>query len=249
MKISFIIIEYDSLSDVAKCINSIEDVSVINDFEIIISSNSLYDQINQKIIINKFKNHKVLFNDINGGFAYAMNQGLAIASGEILVIMNSDVKVKKNIHLMANYLLEHPKVGIIGPRIENGHYIIQDSFRHFLNPLNFITRHFMRLTNRKMRINCNSIYTVDWIIGAFMMFSRNAYETVGGLDEEYFLYCEDMDFCTRMYKEGFHVVYYPEAIVEYEGTRSARKSLKYARIFMTSLLHYWRKFGLFVTRN
>lgn len=245
-KISFIIIEYNSYDDICKCINKIKTY-MSNSYEIIVSSNScyLYDQES-----NLLEENVIWINNRrNGGFAYAMNQGLDVASGEILVIMNPDVKIKGGIYLMAKYLLEHPNVGVIGPRIENSHGIIQDSFRHFINPLNFITRHFMRLINKETSITCNKIDTVDWIIGAFMMFSRNTYETVGRLDEKYFLYCEDMDFCTRMYKEGLHVVYYPEAIVEYEGTRSARKSLKYTRIFITSLLHYWRKFGFFVTRK
>ena len=78
---------------------------------------------------------------------------------------------------------------------------------------------------------------------SFMMMPRQAYEVVKGLDEYYFLYCEDMDFCKRIQLEGFSVVYYPESEIEYEGTRSARRSLKYACIFFKSLLRYWTKFG------
>ena len=85
---------------------------------------------------------------------------------------------------------------------------------------------------------------VDWGIGAFMMMPRKAYEAVQGLDDGYFLYCEDMDICKRMQLNGYSVIYYPNAEIVYEGTRSARKSKKYARIFLQSLFRYWGKFGL-----
>ena len=75
------------------------------------------------------------------------------------------------------------------------------------------------------------------------MISKKAYEAVCGMDEKYFLYCEDMDLCKKIHDKGYKVIYYPDAVVVYEGTRSARKSLKYACIFLSSLLHYWSKFG------
>jgi len=84
---------------------------------------------------------------------------------------------------------------------------------------------------------------MDWVCGAFMMMSRTSYTFAKGLDDGYFLYCEDMDLCKRMWLGGYKVIYYPMAEIEYEGTRSARYSLKYALVFLKSLLRYWRKFG------
>lgn len=76
-----------------------------------------------------------------------------------------------------------------------------------------------------------SSISVDWGIGAFMMMSRESYETVNGLDESYFLSREDMDLCRRIHLNGYSVVYYPGACGQYAGTCSARKSRKYAWIF------------------
>lgn len=110
--------------------------------------------------------------------------------------------------------------------------------------MNFIKRHLSRIFKSTNQIGIIEVISqVDWVIGAFMMMPRQAYEVVKGLDEYYFLYCEDMDFCKRIQLEGFSVVYYPESEIEYEGTRSARRSLKYACIFFKSLLRYWTKFG------
>ena len=75
------------------------------------------------------------------------------------------------------------------------------------------------------------------------MVSKKAYELTQGMSEDYFMYAEDLDWCTRIRKKGLEIVYYPNAIIEYKGTRSARKSKKYAKIFLKSHITYWKKFG------
>ena len=83
----------------------------------------------------------------------------------------------------------------------------------------------------------------DWVIGAFMMCRRDFYEKIGGLSEDYFMYCEDMDWCKRAHQAGYEVVYFPGTVIQYKGTRAARRSWKYAKIHIKSLLTYWRKYG------
>ncbi len=246
MKVSFVIIEYYSVEDVITCQSSIiEQLPSDWSCEIIVSSNSLYLPVKQSELIARNDALKWIFNEKNGGFAYAMNQGIAAASGDILIIMNPDVNLKCGLQKMLDYLLFHYGVGIIAPKIVNSKGKIQDSFREFITPINFIKRHVMRMyTYDEIKVDILP-KRVDWVIGAFMMMTRRAYESVGGLDDGYFLYCEDMDLCKRMHLKGYSVVYYPEAVIEYEGTRSARYSWKYARIFLRSLFRYWRKFGVY----
>jgi GT2 family glycosyltransferase len=94
-------------------------------------------------------------------------------------------------------------------------------------------------------MNYNKVQTVDWLIGAFIMVSRKAYEATGGLDDDLFMYAEDLDWCTRIRQQGFEVVYFPKAVIIYKGTRRARSNSKYAKIFIQSHIKYWRKFGFF----
>ena len=150
-----------------------------------------------------------------------MNQGLKVASGDVLVIMNPDVKLGKGVDRMYAYLMQNDSIGVIAPQIKNVQGVIQDSFRRFITPMNFVCRHLHRMLGME-RVEI----------------------ALGGLDAHYFLYCEDMDLCKRMHLAGYSVVYFPEAEIEYEGTRSARYSLKYACIFLKSLLRYWKKFGI-----
>ena len=220
------------------------------EFEIIISSNSKYSAFKQKEILQAFPACKWNFNEFNGGFAYAMNKGLEIAIGEYLIIMNPDCKIIQGIDKMINFLYKYPNIGAIGPKIidNNGH--LQDTCRYYVSFPSFIYRQLKRIITHKESVlnsnfNYDNIQTVDWIIGAFIMVSRKAYEITKGMSEDYFMYAEDLDWCTRIRKSGLEIVYYPKALVEYKGTRSARKSKKYATIFLKSHLTYWRKFGFF----
>lgn len=245
-KLSFVIVEYYSVEDVVACYSSIESCGLsATCVEIIVSSNSGYTLEQQQELITQYSRLKWLFNEKNGGFAYAMNRGLKACVGDVLIVMNPDVRLKQGIDDMANYLQNQKEVGLMAPMICNKKNEIQDSFRSFITPLRFFKRHFGRLVGSGKTPLISSPMAVDWVCGAFMMMSRESYNVVDGLDEGYFLYCEDMDLCKRMYQHGYSVMYYPMAMVEYEGTRSARKSLKYACIFLKSLFRYWRKFGLY----
>lgn len=247
MKISIIIIEYFSLNDVEKCINSIR-TNLGNNIEIIVSSNSLYNIEKQKEISRQFVDVQWTFNRKNGGFAYAMNQGLAVANGDVLAICNPDCILKKGIGDMANFLIEHPTIGAIGPQMISNNNELQDTCRPYVSLQSYIYRQLQRIIFKKNSVlnrnyDYEKIQTVDWIIGAFIMVSRKAYEQTKGLSEDYFMYAEDLDWCTRIRQTGLEIVYYPKAQIEYVGSRSARKSFKYTKIFIKSHYIYWKKFG------
>ena len=244
INVSFIIVEYYSIDEILICQRSIsENLPKDLAYEVLVSSNSVYPISKQEELRVLYKDLKWVFNEKNGGFAYAMNHGLKAANGDVLVIMNPDVKLGRGFREMLHYLQKNNKIGIIAPQIKNEVDIVQDSFRNFITPFNFFVRHLKRLVKCEDLIVPTSAMEVDWVIGAFMMMPRKAYEVVQGLDDGYFLYCEDMDICKRMQLNGYSVIYYPNAEILYEGTRSARKSKKYARIFLQSLFRYWGKFG------
>ncbi len=241
---SVIIIEYHSLEDIGSCSDFIQN-NYEGHYEIIVSSNSQYPKNEQVKIYAQYSTVCWVFNAKNGGFAYGMNEGLKVATGDVLVVMNPDVSLKSSLQPMIDYLLAHPEVGIIAPKIVDENGTIQDSFRHFVTPWGFFKRQLGWIKNHgelhvaDMKVPVHG----DWVIGAFMMVRRDFYEKVGGLSEEYFMYCEDMDWCKRAHLAGYDVVYYPDVVVEYKGTRAARKSWKYAKIHLKSLFTYWRKYG------
>lgn len=248
--ISFIVIEYNSIEEILKCANQICECCRAIDYELIISSNSLYSAEKQKQLEQDFPTAIWSFNERNGGFAYGMNQGLAMAKGEYLVIMNPDVQIFGEITTLASFLADHPQVGAVAPQIIGHNGEIQDSCRSFVTPARFFSRQLRRLFTKEVSVRSRDvdygqIQTVDSVIGAFIMISHKMYDIVGGLDEGYFMYAEDIDWCTRIWQAGYQVVYNPKVQVIYEGSRRARTTWKYAKIFIESHLRYWRKFGFF----
>ena len=246
--ISIVIIEYNSLDDIYKCIVNIKQRCTSMGYEIIVSSNSCYHKEKQNEIVRALPDVRWCFNEKNGGFGYGMNQGLMIAKGEYMIVMNPDVRIMGDISILVDFLKSHKKVGAIAPQIIGHDGQIQDSCRKFLTPWRFFVRQLHRkFKGEELVMNENfdysKIQTVDWVPGAFIMMKREVFEYVGGFDDNYFLYFEDVDLCTRIWKAGYQVVYHPKLQIEYEGSRSARKSKKYAKIFMQSQLRYWKKNG------
>lgn len=243
--ISIIMIEYHSLDEIGLCIDAIRG-KIEGEYELIASSNSTYSRGQQDQILRKYPLIKWTFNERNGGFAYGMNEGLKAAKGDVLAVVNPDVKIQSSLAPMIKYLESNTKVGIIAPKIIDAEGIIQDSFRHFITPWGFFLRQIGWIKDKgKLHVkDFKEPVQGDWVIGAFMMCRRDFYEKVGGLSDDYFMYCEDMDWCKRAHLAGYEVVYFPQTVIEYKGTRSARKSWKYAKIHIKSLLTYWRKYGI-----
>jgi len=255
LKLSFIIIEYYSLDDIAICYSSIRGRSQYHEIELIVSSNSMYSLDKQEELRAEHPDILWVFNERNGGFAYGMNRGLAIASGDYLIITNPDVKLLTNIDGAISYLESCPEVGAVGPQILDPNGIIQDSTREFMLPWNFIKRQMKRLWHSADIIydekkDYNAIQTCDWVIGAFIIFPRVVYQTTCGLDEKFFLYVEDMDFCFRIQLMGKKVVYYPLMKIQYKGDRKSTKSLihslstfnKYSLFHILSYLRFLWKY-------
>lgn len=248
IKLSIIIVEYYSVDDVLKCVSTVNLDKSFYDFEIIISSNSLYDKEQCRILLSNNLELKWIFNKKNGGFAYAMNEGLKRSSGDLLVVMNPDTQILTGLGDMAEFILSHETVGAIAPQLIDSSGIVQDSFRNDITMKRFLVRHFKRLVLKDKllfdnNIDYSIIQRVDWVIGAFIMVKREIYLLTNGFDDKYFLYCEDMDWCKRIRLLGYEIIYFPHAIVEYVGSRTARRSLKFATFFLKSLFRYWFKFS------
>ncbi len=250
VELSIVVVEYFSEDEILKCINSISD-NIHIPYEIIVSSNSCYNEEKRNEINGRCKdNVRWLFNERNGGFAYAMNEGMKVASGDFLVIMNSDCIIEEGIDSMIDFMKKHPEIGAAGPQIRDWNENIQDTARPYVSVMNYFLRQIRRVIKHQtsvleIKMDYDMIQTVDWVIGAFIMVSRKAYELTGGLDNEYFMYAEDLDWCTRIRQNGLEIVYFPKTKIKYKGTRRARNNKKYAKIFIKSHIRFWKKFGFF----
>lgn len=240
--ISFIIIEYHSVGDILKCVKSIDDKCSHLKHEIIVSSNSMYDKEKQTALLNKYPDLKWVFNEKNGGFAYGMNRGIEVSSGEYIIIQNPDTRILKgDIYEILQNFSKEDTIGIIGPKIINDKGEVQDSCRKFLLPSDIIKRLSKRIINRQnvileKAIDYGIVQDVNWIIGAFMIIPRKKLYEVGLLNEKFFMYVEDMDLCLRFWEKNYRVVYNPNLVIEYEGDR--KSTLKKSKFLPFSINKY-----------
>lgn len=240
MKISVVLLEYHSINEIKLAVETIRKYD--KECEIIVSSNSLYNRNEQSKVIETVPDVKWVFNKINGGFGYGMTMGANVAKGEYIVFLNSDVLLKTGFDSMVNFLEKNKNVGMIGPELVDGNGVVQDSYRKFVTPWNFILRHVKRLIHVEKDQKRVKPIVVDWVIGAFMFTKKVYFDMVGGFDyKTYFMYQEDMDLCYELKLKGLETVYYPLVSAQYVGTRAARKKLKYTKIFLKSLFRYWKK--------
>jgi hypothetical protein len=197
----------------------------------------------------------VIRNQQNQGFAKANNLGIAAANGEYIVLLNPDTELKNEaLDQMAKYLQDHPDTGVVGPKVLNADSSLQASARKFpsistvfFGRSTFLTKLFPNNVMSKRDLLCadhNSVepLEVDWVSGACLMTTRKAMEKVGLLDEEFFMYWEDADWCKRFKARGFKVVWLPSAEVYHlAGESSKQLPWKTMREFNKSVLYYYKK--------
>ena len=249
--VSFVIIEYYCLEDVKKCINSIREKCTDISYEIIVSSNSCYSHEITAFLLKEFNVVKWIFNNKNLGYTRAINIGLSNASGYSIVIINPDARLHTGSMLtLYKYLMNQLDVGMIGPKIIDKDGNLKDSCRKFMKPLELFMRIVKRIIYKKdvlldLQFNYNKIQSVDWVIGAFIISKRDAIEKIGLLDEGFFHYVSDMDWCKKFWNCGFKVIYYPDLVVKYKGDRKSvlplisRKFInKYSIIHVKCYLRY-----------
>ena len=172
--------------------------------------------------------------DTNIGFARAANLGLKTAEGEYILFLNPDTLVPAgSLDAALHALRSRPAVGILGTGLLNTNGFPEPSCGRFLSPAALTWSNIWRLvegTPLRTRAgggclwNGTIVEEVDWLIGAFLLCRRAALAEVGGFDEDYFLYVEDMDLCYRVRQRGYTILYFPEVTVIHHGNRSgARK--------------------------
>lgn len=200
----------------------------------------LIDNNSEKSVSDDFiaqKNIIYIKNNVNLGFAKAVNQGIKKSNGDFILLLNSDVIIKeKTVDRMINVLNEDLQIGIVGPRFFHSQGDIQPSSGYFPNLL----REFLRLSSFWKLIPGSTLYNnksktkvkVDWVSGGCMLIRKELINKIGLLDENYFFGIEDWDFCWRAKEAGYEVAYSPSAeIIHYHGLSSGgkRSTLSLAR--------------------
>lgn len=218
------------------------------DYEVLVID-SATEEDTEMLIREEFPAVKFFPFHKNVGFKTMVNTSLKEASGKYIFLINSDIILTDLVvSKMLAYLKTHPNVGILGPKQFNFNGTLQPSCFHFYHPLTILYRRTWigRLPFAKRHLNwfIMSDYdkkepkSVDWMMGSAILVTREAVEHVGMMDQRFFMYMEDVDWCRRFWEQGFKVVYYPEVFVyHYHGKGSAKGGL-FGSIFFNPLTWY-----------
>lgn len=254
MQLSIIIVNYNVKEFLANLFDTLYKALEGIEAEIIVVDNDSHDG-SQEYIKQYHPRVTLIESRENLGFSKANNLGLKIAKGRYLLLLNPDTLVREDtFRAMMDAMDKDDTIGMAGCKILNPDGTLQLACRRSF-PGPWVS--FCRITglsslfpNSKLfaRYNLtyldeNDSYEVDAISGSFMMLKREVYEKIGGLDESYFMYGEDLDWCFRVQKAGFKVYYiHNTQIIHYKGESTKRSNIDETR-------HFYNAMHLFVKKN
>ena len=235
MDLSVVVVSWNVKDLLAACLSSVFSTLAATglDYEVFVVDNASSDG-SPGMVRERFPQASLMANPDNLGFAVANNQALMRASGRYVVLLNPDTVVRANaLGALVEFLNSRPSVGMAGPRLA----YTDGSFQHsaFRFPslaqvfLDFFYVHHRlrdsRLNGRYPRglYESGSPFPIDHPLGACMMVRRQTLRSVGGLDEQYFMYCEEVDWAMRMKQAGWGVCCVPGAHVIHHAGQSTRQ--------------------------
>ena len=261
MDISIIIVNYNTRQYVLQCLESIYSEEYACDpqkVEVLVVDNASADG-SMEAVARQFPQAKIIANDKNWGFATANNQAIRQSRGRYALLLNSDAEIiPPALKTLVDFMDAHPQAGVAGSRVLNPDLSFQGSARKFPTPF---TAFFGRTTiftklfpnNRFTREqvlcfnfdNGNDPFEADWVSGAALAARREAFEKVGLLDEDFFLFWEDTDWCKRIKDAGWKIYCVPDSRVIHHGGASIHKrSVRTIIEFHKSAYHYYHKHNI-----
>lgn len=260
MDLSIIILNYKTRELTLACLESVFSSATYYNYEVILIDNASNDDIIPKVN-EQYPQVVCIANTDNVGFSIANNQGISIAQGRYVLLLNSDTIVQTDtLDVMLHFMDENPTVGASGCKI-----VLPDGSldkackRGFPTPSAsfYYAFGFSKLFPKIPRFNQYQLgylspddaYPIDSLVGAFMLIRREVIEQVGMLDEEFFMYGEDIDWCYRIKEAGWVNYYYPRTqIVHLKGASSRRKPFKIIYEFHRAMIlfhnkHYRKKYS------
>jgi len=226
MKVSIIIVNWNTLELLRQCLKSVIEQTHCS-YEIFVVDNASPDG-SAGMVRNDFPDVHLIANDDNRGFAVANNQAIPLTTGEYILLLNPDTKVlDRAIDKMVVYLNETPAVGAVTSKLLNGDGSLQKNVGNFytfwttllenriipklLPNSEFLAKHLVAFWDHASRRE------IDWARGAVLMARRSVIEQIGMLDEQFYIYGEEVDWCWRIKQAGWKIMYLPHAQIIHYG--------------------------------
>jgi GT2 family glycosyltransferase len=244
-RLSVIIVTYDSADTIGTCLESFGKwLDADGEVEIVVVDNSSADGT-VSIVNNKYPSINIIRNSANLGFASAVNIGVAASKSHYLLLLNPDTELEYNFFdELLPFLEQLQKPAIVGCRLLNMNGSVQNSTWKVPNLRTLICETFLpySISLPLVTEHPNGTCQVPTVTGAAMAFDRAVFSELGGFDEKFFMYLEDLDFCIRAKKAGYLNYYFEPAAAKHVGGKSSSKSLDdFFANYYSSKLHYFRK--------
>lgn len=253
MKISVIIVSYNVREFLQQALLSLQQSLKSISHEIFVVDNASSDNT-VTMLKRRFRDVKLIENAENVGFARANNQAIERASGEYICLINPDTIVQENtFSILLDFHQAHPDAGMVGCRILNADGSLQLACRRsYPTPWVAFTKVVglatlfpkSRLFGRYNLtfLDPEQPAEVEAISGSFMIVKKSAIDAVGGLDEDFFMYGEDLDWCYRIHQAGFKIYYVPDTqIIHFKGESSKKSPFQQRRLFYEAMRLFVRK--------
>ena len=252
-RLSVVVANYNTKDLLRACLVSMGERLRDPQYDIMVVDNASADG-SVEMLRSEFPGVRVFALENNRGFSTANNIALREARGRYCMILNSDTEIVAGaLERMCDYMDANPEVGVLGPQLLNTDGSIQLSCRRFPSYRTALFHRYSLLTRLFPRNRYSAQYLmtdaghsrtmdVDWVSGACLLARREALDRAGLLDEGFFMYAEDVDWCYRIKQAGWRVVYLPDAQVRHHigcSTRSLPFRMTYAR--HRSMWRFYRK--------
>ena len=239
MDLSIIIVNWNGETVLRDCMASIYEFDHAVAFEVIVVDNASTDD-SVAMVRREFSQARVLCNFRNLGFAAGNNRGFALARGRHVLLLNSDTRVLPgSLDESVKYLDSHPDIGVLGCRVVFPDGSFQTSCYRFADPMVMVMARLLPLGSvANERLNYGRYWArqfteptdVDVVAGCFMVVRREIINRLGGLDEDFLMYGEDEEWCDRIKRGGWRVVYFPGATIIHIHRFSSRKARRALRV-------------------
>ena len=245
MSVGAVVVNYNAGDSLVECVRSLRADGVL---DIVVADNSSSDGSDRAVAASD-PTVVVVPTGANIGFGAAANRGVAVCPGDYVLLLNPDTLVEPGtVKVLADALDRDPALALVGPRIENLDGSLYPSARTFPSLADAIGHAFLgmvkpsnRFTRRYRMLDWDHAVArdVDWVAGTCVLLRRSAFEAVGGFDERYFMYVEDVDLCWRLWQTGRRVAYEPAGrVVHTIGVSSEQRPYRMIAEHHRSLLRF-----------
>jgi GT2 family glycosyltransferase len=239
MDLSIVIVNWNGLRVLRECLGSIYGMEHMTQLEVIVVDNDSSDE-SVAMVQREFPQVKLVRNSRNLGFAAGNNRGFAAAIGRNVLLLNSDTLLLPGaLDASLAFLDANPDVGALGCRVEYPDRSFQTSCYRFSDPHVLLMSRLLPIGSfGRERLNYGRYWgrqfveptDVDCVAGAFMMVRLEIINSIGGLDEDFFMYGEDEEWCARIKRGGWRVVYFPNATIIHIHRFSSKQAIKVLRV-------------------